>query len=183
MRSLHGYLRALCCLFLMLGILLEGCKRSPFDPESRLKELGYSLHPPGPPLANYVGAVRTGHYIYLAGHPPQKPDGSLYTGKLGRDLTVEQGQQAARLSAINLLSTLKAEIGDLRKVRKIIKVFGMVNSSDAFTDDPKVIDGASDLLVSIFGKERGKHARSAVGMASLPFGIAVEIEMIVEVTD
>ncbi len=153
-----------------------------YDPEARLKELHIELHQPTPPVANYVNAVRTGNLVFLSGHGPHQADGTLlFTGKIGKDLTVEQGQEAARLVAINLLSSLKAEIGDLKKVRRIVKVLGMVNAVEGFKDQPKVINGASDLLVDVFGKERGAHARSAVGMASLPFNIPVEIEMIVEV--
>lgn len=127
-------------------------------------------------------AVRTGHLVFLAGHIPRQADGKLVTGKLGRDLTVEQGYAAARLSAIGLLSSLKAEIGELDKVVRIVKVSGFVNSAAEFTDQSKVINGCSDLLVEVFG-ERAKHARAALGMASLPLGAAVEIEMIVEVGD
>ena len=158
-----------------------GAKDAEFDPEKWLKELKIELHTPTAPVANYVQAVRTGNYVYLAGHGPKKADGSLVTGKVGKDLRLEQAQEAARLTPIDLLSTLKSEIGDLKKVKRVVKVLGMVNATDNFKDHPKVINGASDLFVSVFGNERGKHARSAVGMASLPFNIAVEIEMIVEV--
>lgn len=153
-----------------------------FDPEARIKELGLVLQTPGAPVANYVNAVRTGNLVFLAGHGPRQPDGKfLMTGKVGKDLTLEQGQQAARQTAIALISSLQAEIGDLKKVKRIVKVLGMVNCVDTFADQPKVINGASDLLVAVFGEARGKHARSAVGMGSLPFNIPVEIEMIVEV--
>jgi enamine deaminase RidA (YjgF/YER057c/UK114 family) len=110
-----------------------------------------------------------------------KPDGGYITGKVGQDLTLEQGYEAARRTAIALLASLKSEIGDLGRVRRIVRVFGMVNAGPSFTDHPRVVNGASDLLVAVFGEERGKHARAAVGMASLPSGIAVEIEMVVEV--
>ena len=150
------------------------------DVEKRLKELGIQLRAPAPPVANFVNSVRTGNLVFLAGHGPQKPDGSWIKGKVGRDMSLEEGRDAARLTAINLLSSLKAEIGDLNKVKRVVKVLGMVNSDESFTDQPKVMNGCSDLLVSVFG-ERGRHARAAVGMASLPFGIPVEIEMIVEV--
>ena len=152
------------------------------DAEQRLKELGIQLKTPAPPVANYVNAVRTGNLVFLAGHGPQRPDGTWITGKVGRDMDIETAKDAARLTAINLLSSLKAEIGDLNKVKRVVKVLGMVNSDESFTDQPKVINGCSDLLVSVFG-DRGKHARAAVGMASLPFGIPVEIEMIVEIED
>lgn len=150
------------------------------DPEAKLAELGIVLPEPSVPVANYVKAVRTGNLVFLSGHGPYRSDGTLVTGKLGGDLTIAEGYEAARLTGIGLLSSLKAEIGDLGRVRRIVKVLGMVNSDPAFTDQPKVINGCSDLLVEVFG-ERGRHARAAVGMASLPVGIAVEIEMVVEV--
>jgi enamine deaminase RidA (YjgF/YER057c/UK114 family) len=152
------------------------------DPEQRLKELGIELPPVSKPIANYVSAVRTGNLIFLAGKGPSKPDGSYITGKPGKDLTIQQGYDAARLTAINQIAALKAYIGDLKKVKRIVKVLGMVNSDADFKDHPKVINGFSDLLVSVFG-EKGKHARSAVGMCSLPMNMAVEIEMIVEVEE
>ena len=151
-------------------------------PEERLKEKGIVLTTPSAPVANYVNAVRVGNLLYLAGKGPAKPDGSYVTGKVGKDLTIEQGYEAARLTAISHLSVLKAELGDLNKVKRIIKVLGMVNCTDDFKDQPKVINGYSDLMVEIFG-EKGKHARSAVGMCSLPMDIAVEVELIVEVED
>ena len=150
------------------------------DPERRLAQLGIELPEPPAPVANYVKAVRSGDLVFLAGHGPYRTDGTLVTGKVGRDLTIEQGYEAARLTAIGLLASLQQEIGDLSKVRRIVRVFGMVNAEPTFTDQPKVINGCSDLLVEVFG-ERGRHARAAVGMASLPAGIAVEIEMVVEV--
>ncbi|MBI2202018.1 MAG: RidA family protein [Armatimonadetes bacterium] len=125
-------------------------------------------------------AVRSGTLVFLAGVGPRKADGSLMTGKLGRDLAVEQGYEAARLCGLNLLANLKQEIGDLDKVRRVVKMLGMVNSAPDFGDQPKVVNGASDRLVAVLG-EKGRHARSAVGMAALPFGMAVEVEMIVEV--
>ena len=151
-------------------------------PEERLKEKGIVLTTPSAPVANYVNAVRVGNLLYLAGKGPAKTDGSYVIGKVGKDLTIEQGYEAARLAAISHLSVLKAELGDLSKVKRIVKVLGMVNCTDDFKDQPKVINGYSDLMVEIFG-EKGKHARSAVGMNSLPLGIAVEVEVIVEVED
>src|SRR5690242_2930729 len=150
------------------------------DYDKKLKELGVELIPPQKPIANYVKAVRTGNLLFLAGHGPTKADGSNITGKVGADMTVEQGYAAAKQTAVALLSTLKAELGDLNKVKRVVKVLGMVNCTPDFTDQPKVINGCSDLLVAVFG-EKGKHARSAVGMNSLPLNIAVEIEIIVEV--
>jgi enamine deaminase RidA (YjgF/YER057c/UK114 family) len=142
--------------------------------------LNIELFAPSKPIANYVKAVRTGNLLYLAGHGPTRADGSITLGKLGKDLTTEQGYEAARQTAVSLLSTLKAELGDLNKVKRIVKVLGMVNCTEAFTDHPKVINGFSDTMVAVFG-EKGKHARSAVGMYALPMNMAVEIEMIVEV--
>jgi enamine deaminase RidA (YjgF/YER057c/UK114 family) len=150
------------------------------DFDKKLKELNIQLIPPSQPIANYVKAVRTGNLLYLAGHGPSKADGSLITGKLGQDMTIDQGYEAARQTAISLISTLKAELGDLNKVKRIVKVLGMVNCTPEFGDQPKVMNGCSDLLVAVFG-DKGKHARSAVGMNALPLGMAVEIEIIVEV--
>lgn len=150
------------------------------DYEKKLKELGIELFKPGAPVANYVKAVRSGNLIFLAGHGPTKADGSNITGKVGKDLTLEQGYEAAKQTAIALLSTLKAELGDLNKVKRVVKVNGWVNCNSDFADQPKVINGCSDLLVSIFG-DNGKHARAALGANALPSNIAVEIEMIVEV--
>lgn len=150
------------------------------DPDQRLKELGIELFTPTKPMGNYVKAVRTGNLIFLAGHGPTFADNTNITGKVGKDLTLEQGAAAARQTGIALLSTLKGEVGDLKKVKRIVKVLGMVNCTENFTDQPKVMNGFSDLMVQVFG-ERGKHARSAVGMYVLPSNIAVEIEMVVEV--
>lgn len=152
------------------------------DPEAKLKEKGIVLPAPQKPVANYVNAVRVGNLLYLSGKGPTKPDGSNITGKVGKDLTIEQGYEAARLTAINHLAVLKAELGSLNKVKRIVKVLGMVNCTEDFKDQPKVINGYSDLMVEIFG-DKGKHARSAVGMNSLPVGIAVEVEVIVEVEE
>jgi len=151
-----------------------------FNPEARLRELGIVLPAAEAPVANYVKAVRSGNLVFLAGHGPCGPGSEALKGKLGRERSIDEGYQAARLTAICLLSSLKAEIGDLHKVVRVVRVFGMVNAVPEFSEHPKVINGASDLLVAVFG-ERGRHARAAVGMASLPFGIAVEIEMVVEV--
>ena len=152
------------------------------DPESRLKEKGIVLPAPQKPVANYVNAVRVGNLLFLAGKGPTKPDGSYITGKVGKDLTIEQGYEAARLTAINHLAVLKAELGDLNKVKRIVKVLGMVNCTEDFKDQPKVINGYSDLMVEIFG-EKGKHARSAIGVYALPMNTAVEVEIIVEVEE
>lgn len=151
-----------------------------YDPEARLKALGITLPSPTTPVANYVNAVRVGNLIFLAGKGPSKPEGGYVTGKVGVDLTIEQGYEAARLTGIAQLAVLKAELGDLKKVKRIVKVLGMVNCASDFANQPEVINGYSDLMVQVFG-ERGKHARSAVGMIALPRHIAVEVEMIVEV--
>ena len=148
--------------------------------EARLQELGIELPEPSTPVANYVNAVRSGKLVFLAGKGPLRPDGTNITGKLGADLSIEEGYEAARLTGINQLAALRAELGSLDRVQRIVKVTGMVNAAPNFTDHPKVINGFSDLMVEVFG-ERGKHARAAVGMGSLPSNIAVEIEMIVEV--
>jgi enamine deaminase RidA (YjgF/YER057c/UK114 family) len=156
------------------------CTAQKIDFDKKLKDLNIELFTPGKPIANYVKAVRTGNLLYLSGHGPTKPDGSNIIGKVGKDLTIEQGYDAARQTGISLLSTLKSEIGDLNNVKRIVKVLGMVNCTETFGDQPKVINGFSDLMVAVFG-EKGKHARSAVGMYALPMGMAVEVEMIVEV--
>ena len=149
--------------------------------EATLKARGITLPPPTTPLANYVGAVRSGNLLYLSGHGPMREGKPLATGKVGRDLTVEQGYRAAREVGLGLLATTRATLGSLDRVKRVIKVLGMVNSADDFGDQPKVINGFSDLMVEVFGEAIGKHARSAVGMAGLPMGIPVEIEMILEV--
>ena len=164
----------------VIAIVLGSITLHAQDAEKRLKEKGIVLTPPPSPVANYVDAVRVGNLIYLSGKGPQKPDGTFITGKLGKDFTIEQGYEAARLVAINHLSVLKKELGSLNKVKRVVKVLGMVNSTEDFKDQPKVINGYSDLMVEIFG-DKGKHARSAVGMGALPFGIPVEVEVILEV--
>ena len=145
--------------------------------EKRLKELGIQLPAVTPPVANYVNAVRTGNLLFLAGKGP----GGSVRGKLGREFNVEQGYQHARSVGLALLAVMKAELGSLDKVKRVVKVLGMVNGTPEFTDPPKVINGCSDLFVEVFG-DKGRHARSAVGMGSLPNGIPVEIEAIVEIS-
>lgn len=152
------------------------------SPEENLNALGIILPKQSTPIANYVNYVKTGNLIYFSGSGPAVEDNGYVRGKLGKDMTIEQGREAARITGINMIANLKNAIGDLNKVKKIVKVLGMVNSTESFTDQPKVINGFSDLMVAVFG-EKGKHARSAVGMASLPLNMAVEIEMIVEVED
>ncbi|MDP1816050.1 MAG: RidA family protein [Leadbetterella sp.] len=148
--------------------------------ENRLAELKIILPKVQPPIASYVNAVRTGNLIYLSGKGPTASDGKFISGKVGVDLTLEEGKAAARNTGLNLLAALKAEIGDLDKVKRIVKVLGMVNCPTDFTQQPQVINGFSDLMVEVFG-DKGKHARSAIGVGSLPANMAVEIEMIVEV--
>jgi len=150
-----------------------------YNVEERISELGIELVIPNPPPGiNIELATKTGNLIYLSGNGP----GKEFIGKVGKDLTVDQGYEAARLTAINHLSVLKASIGDLNKVVKIVKVLGLVNASPDFTEHPKVINGYTDLMISVFG-ERGKHARSAMGMGSLPWNFACEVEAIVEVIE
>ncbi len=149
-------------------------------PEERLKEKGIVLTTPSAPVANYVNVVRVGNLLFLSGKGPMKADGTHTTGKVGKELTTEQGYEAAVLCAINHISVLKAELGELSKVKRIVKVLGLVNCTDDFKDQPKVINGYSDMMVAIFG-DKGKHARSAIGTNSLPMGITVEVEVIVEV--
>ncbi len=167
------------CLFLFTAISCISTAQTG-TPESILENLGIELPPSPPPVANYVNAVTTGNLVFLAGKGPNKGDGTYVTGKVGRDLTIEEGYAAARLTAISQLAVLKAHLGELSRVKRIVKVHGMVNCTDDFTNQPEVINGFSDLMVEVFG-EKGKHARAAVGMASLPRNIAVEIEMIVEI--
>jgi len=151
-------------------------------PEERLKELGHALPQTPPSSANNLGAVRTGTFLFLSGKGPDLLGGRRWLGKLGAELTTAEGYEAARDTMLNLLAVLRDELGDLSRVRRVVKLLGMVNSTPNFDEQPKVINGASDLLVSVFG-DKGRHARSAVGMQSLPGGIPVEIEMIVEITD
>jgi enamine deaminase RidA (YjgF/YER057c/UK114 family) len=150
-------------------------------PEAKLKSLGLDLGAVSAPVANYVNAVRTGNLLFLAGKGPRPgKDGKRPSGKVGRDYTAEQAYEHARTVGLDLLAVMRTELGSLDKVKRVVKVLGMVNAIPEFQDHPKVINGCSDLFVEVLG-ERGKHARSAVGMGSLPMGIPVEIECIVEV--
>ncbi len=151
------------------------------NPYAQLQSLGLSLPEPRPPIANFVPAVIEGNLVYLSGQGPVGPTGIVYQGKLGVDLSVEDGYAAARLTTLNLLAVLSVTIGDLRRVRRIVKVLGMVNAAESFASHPQVINGCSDLLIAVFGPDIGRHARSAIGMGSLPGQIAVEIEMIVAI--
>lgn len=150
------------------------------DAEKKLKELGISLPAAPKPVANYVPAVQAGNLLFVSGHGPYNDGKTILSGKLGKELTIEEGYKTARNVALNCLASVKATLGELNKVRRVVKLLGMVNCTEDFKDQPKVINGASDLLGEIFG-EAGRHARSAVGMQSLPNGIPVEIEMIMEV--
>lgn len=181
-------------LFLFILLLIVGCspqkKATPtvenlytYDVEQRLAELGIELHitelPAGIPIER---AVRVGDLLYLSGTGPTTANGDRIVGKVGAELSVEEGYEAARRTAINHLAVLKSELGDLNRVVKVVKVLGMVNAEPSFSEHPKVINGYSDLLIEVFG-ERGKHARSAVGVGSLPWNIACEVEMIVEIQE
>jgi enamine deaminase RidA (YjgF/YER057c/UK114 family) len=148
--------------------------------EKKLKELGIPLPQPPQPVANYVRAVKTGNLLFVSGHGPYQDGKIKISGKVGKELTVEEGYQVARNVGLNCLASVKATLGDLDKVKRVVKLLGMVNCAEDFKDQPKVINGCSDLLVEVFG-DAGKHARSAVGMQALPNGIPVEIEMILEV--
>lgn len=148
--------------------------------EARLVELGLVLPEQPKPVANYVPAVRVGNLLFVSGHGPYNDGKTKIEGKLGRELTVEEGYQTARNVAMNCLASVRAEMGSLDRVKRFVKLLGMVNCTEDFREPPKVINGCSDLLVDLFG-EAGKHARSAVGMQALPFAIPVEIEMILEV--
>ena len=149
--------------------------------EQRLRELKIDLGNVSAPVANYVNAVRTGNLLFLSGKGPRAgADGKRPRGKVGREYTIEQAYEHARTVGLDLLAVMRTELGSLDKVKRVVKVLGMVNSVPEFEDPPKVINGCSDLFVEVFG-ERGRHARSAVGLAALPMGIPVEIECIVEV--
>ena len=153
---------------------------APASPEAKLAALGLTLPATTRPTANFVPAVRTGSLVFLSGHVSRGPDGKLITGKVPRDLSAADAHAAARHTALALLATLKAEIGDLAKVKRIVRVGGFVNAVPEFTAHPQVMNGCSDLLVAVFG-DKGRHARAALGMGSLPSNAAVEIDLIVEV--
>ena len=162
--------------FLIIAIMLHISGVKAQTPDERLITLGITLPEVSQPVANYVKWRRVDNLLFLAGA------GADVKGKLGKDLTIEEGYEAARLTGINILATLKLATGDLSKIKQFVKIHGMVNSSPDFYDQPKVINGFSDLMVSVFG-EKGKHARAAVGHATLPFNTAVEIEVIVELEE
>lgn len=172
--------RTLILFYIFLSTVATAQKN--INPENQLKKLGIELPSPSKPVANYVKYVRTGNLIFLSGHGPCNLEG-IPKGQLGDELTVEQGYTAARQAGICLIATLKDAVGgDLNNVVRIVRVFGLVSSTDTFTDQPKVMNGCSDLMVDVFG-DNGKHVRTAVGTNVLPFNIPVEIEMVVEVKD
>ena len=151
------------------------------SPETRIQELHLTLPPAPKPVAVYKPAVQLGNVLYVSGHGPLLPDGTLILGKVGAELSLEQGQQAARQVGLAILSTVRATLGSLDKVKRLVKTLGMVNCPVDYKDHPKVINGFSELMADVFGKENGIGARSAVGMGSLPNNMAVEIECIFEV--
>jgi enamine deaminase RidA (YjgF/YER057c/UK114 family) len=165
-------------LILSLLVVTTAWAQTTGTAEDNLKLKGITLPPLATPVANYVPAVRVGNLLFVSGTGPSQ---STPRGKVGTDLSLEQGYHAARTTGMNILATVRASLGSLDKVKRIVKVLGMVNSAPGFTDQPKVINGFSDLMVEVFGEAIGKHARSAVGMAELPFNIPVEIEVIVEI--
>lgn len=167
---------------MFLPLFLMASNAPAQDVEARLEELGIELPEATAPVATYVNAVRTGNLLFLSGKGPNRPDGTQVQGKLGSDLTVEEGYEAARLTGIQLLAAMKDDLGDLNRVKRVVKALGMVNSAPDFAEQPAVINGFSDLMVEVFGV-KGRHARSAVGMGALPGNIAVEIELIVEIED
>jgi enamine deaminase RidA (YjgF/YER057c/UK114 family) len=167
-------------LLIIIVLLISSTLFAQKSPLQKLDSMGLKLPPTSTPIANYVKFVRTGNLVYTSGHGPTKFDGQLITGTLGADLTIEQGYEAAKVTGLQLLATLQQAIGDLGKVKRIVKVLGMVHCTNDFKDQPKVMNGFSDLMVAVFG-DKGRHARSAVGMNALPNGMAVEIEMVVEV--
>lgn len=167
-------------LFTLVSFAPLGAADSATTPEAKLAALGLTLPATNTPIANYVPAVRSGNLVFLSGHLPYDAEGKVIAGKVGRDADEKMANAAARTTTLALLASLKKEIGDLSKVKRIVKVSGFVNGTDDFKAQPAVINGCSDLLVAVFG-DRGKHARAALGMASLPRGAVVEIEMIVEV--
>lgn len=152
------------------------------SPQDRLARLGIVIPPPPPPIANFLTHVREGNLLFLSGQGPRETDGHLHSGKVGAEVSVEEAYAHARLTGINLLAVMQAALGDLRRVKRVVKLLGMVNGTVDFADHPSVINGCSDLFIEVFG-ERGHHARSAVGMASLPGNITVEIEAVISILD
>ena len=178
--KLPRILQITVCSIALLGCSNYAAAAASETPEAKLAAMGLTLPATTAPVANYVPAVRSGSLIFLAGHIPRGADGKVLIGKVGRDATEKDANAAARVTTLALLATLKKEIGELSKVKRIVRVGGFVNGVDTFQSQSQVINGCSDLLVGLFG-DRGRHARAAIGVASLPLGAVVEIEMIVEV--
>jgi enamine deaminase RidA (YjgF/YER057c/UK114 family) len=168
-----------CGMLALVAASGSALAQSATTAEARLKELNITLPPVLPPVANYVDWVRVGNLLFLAGNTAG-PDWK-FKGKVGKDLTVQEGYDTARQVGLIMLAKVRAALGSLDRVKRVVKVLGMVNSAEGFGDQPRVVNGFSDLLVEVFGQAIGKHARSAVGMEGLPFNNAVEVEMIVEV--
>lgn len=167
----------------VLGINSVGAQALAADPETRINELGIKLRTRGGNSSgSFIGAVRVGNLVYLSGQGPLIENGKYIIGKVGKDLNFEEAKNAARLTGISMLEALKANVGNLNNVKRIVKVLGMVNAVPEFDKHSQVINGFSDLMVEVFG-ENGKHARSAIGLGSLPRNIPVEVEMIVEMKD
>ena len=166
----------------MLSLILLSFNLSAQTPEQKLNQLGIQLPQIPESLGSYVDMVRVGNLVFLSGKGPLKADGKYITGKVGRNLTTEEGYQAARLVAINQLVVLKRAFGSLNQIKRIVKVNGYVNTADSFTEQSKVMNGFSDLLIEVFG-EQGRHARTSVGVFTLPQNMAVEVEMIVEMKE
>jgi enamine deaminase RidA (YjgF/YER057c/UK114 family) len=150
--------------------------------EAKIEAMGLKIPAASPPVGTYVGAVQVGSLLFVSGHGPRNAGGWLYNGKVGVEYTVEQGYEAARDTMLNVLGTVQRTLGDLDRVERIVKLLGLVNVPDGFTETPRVINGASDLLIELYG-ENGRHARSAIGVPALPNNIPVEIEMIVQLKD
>ncbi len=150
--------------------------------ENRLKELGLELPPTPKPIGNYVAGVQVGNLLFMSGCGPRRNDGTPITGKLGAELTTEQGYDAARVVALNMLANIRSVIISLDRIERVVKVLGMVNCTPHFNEMPKVINGFSDLFVELLGVDHGRGARSAVGMVALPNQIAVEVEMVLQVS-
>lgn len=169
-------------LLLLLTVTFSTLFVTAQTPEEKLAQLNITLPQVSAPVASYVNAVRVGNLLFLAGKGPSKENNEYIKGKIGRDLTVAEAYEAAKLTAINQLAVLKKELGSLQKVKRIVKVSGFVNSADDFYEQPKVINGFSDLMIQVFG-DKGKHARTALGVNTLPFNMAVEVELIVEIEE
>lgn len=152
------------------------------NPEEELRKLGITLPEPSKPLAAYVAAVRTGNYLFISGQLPIVDGNLLYKGKIPVDVSVDDGYKAAETIAINIIAIIKGELGSLDKVKRVVRINGLVQSADDFTQHPAVINGASELFVKVFG-DKGKHSRVAMGVNSLPMNTAVEIDAIIEVED